>query len=362
MRPARDPQSQIRRRRPAEVLPEAAPEAQATAIIEVTPTVVEPAPAPARPTEPSRPATDFAGLREIADMSATEIREALSSFTRQTPTNRLRRGQRVSGKITRLTASTAFIEVGAKSDAILERVELDSDARVGDVVEAFVSSSPFDGEIRLTRTPSGDAAADMLEEARRHKSLLSGKVVSLNEHGFEISLGGNLRGFCPSSQIDIPPVTEPERYLNQTLPFRVMEVKGRDAIVTHRSVAEELAAAAAVRELESIREGDVFEGVVTKVRDFGAFVKLPNGVEGLVHLSNLSKTKVTNIQEAIKEGQSVKVKVLSVDPVQRRLSLGIKQAEREQGVIHDTRNAELRQGDGVGFNALASALSGWKKK
>lgn len=380
MRPSRDPNTSIRRRRnpdasasptpdavspaPESAAPAAEPEIRAVRAQDIAPPrgrAQEVTLAP-EPVLPARGGTNFDDLKEIADMSADDIRNALNSFTRNTPSTRLRRGQRITGRITRLTASTAFIDVGTKADAILERVELDSSASVGDTIEAFVSSSHFDGEVKLTRTPSGDAAIDMLDEAKRHKTVIQGKVTGKNDHGYTVTLAGGLRAFCFSTQIDMPPVVEPESYINRTLPFRVVEVKGKEAIVSHRSVAEEIAAEAAVRELESLREGDVFEGTITKVMDFGAFVKLPNGVEGLVHVSNLSKNKVAKPQEFVKEGQSVKVKVLSVDPRARKVSLGMKQAERDEGVIRDTRNAELRQSEGVGFNALAQALSGWKKK
>ena len=311
-------------------------------------------------TLPARGATNFEEYKQIADLSADEVRAALEQYTRYAPSAKLRRGQRVQGKVSRISSSTVFVDVGTKADAILERNEVDGSVAVGDTIEAFVSSSPGEGEVRLTRTPSGEAAADMLVEAKEHRSVLLGKVTGQNEAGYTVALPGGLRGFCPASQIDVPPVTDPESYVGRNLGFRVLEVKGREAILTHRSVAEELAKVESARQLESLQPGDVYEGTVTRLADFGAFVRLANGVEGLVHVSEISRTRIQKPEEVLKEGQEVKVKVLRVDATTRRVGLSIKQVDREQGAIGDTRGVNLQQPKKESFGLMAGLLANWK--
>ncbi len=309
---------------------------------------------------PARGATNFEEYRQIADLSADEVRGLLDQYTRHAPSAKLRRGQRVQGKISRISSSTVFVDVGTKADAILERNEVDGSVAVGDSIEAFVASSPGEGEVRLTRTPSGEAAADMLVEAKEHRSVLLGKVTGQNEAGYTVALPGGLRGFCPASQIDVPPITDPESYVGRNLGFRILEVKGREAILTHRSVAEDLVKEESARQLESLQPGDVYEGTVTRLADFGAFVRLANGVEGLVHVSEISRTRIQKPEEVLKEGQEVKVKVLRVDASTRRVGLSIKQADREQGAIGDTRGMNLQQPKKESFGLMAGLLANWK--
>lgn len=378
MKPVRPPNNATIRR-PRREAPEAAPTPEVAPVAEVVPApevvaapppmerrrlhapAPEVAPVAAASNLPVRGPTDFAGLREIAEMSAADVRAALEDYTRKAPTSRLRRGQRVTGPITRLTNSTAFIDVGAKADGVLERIEVSSTAQVGDIIEAFVTSSPFEGEIKLTRTPSGDAATDMLEEAKTHRTVIDGKVTASSEHGLQIELNGGLRAFCPQSQAGLHPVGDMADYVGRTLGFRVLELKGREAIVSHRSVAEDLAVAERRQAFETVREGDVYEGTVIRLKEFGAFVRIQGNVEGLVRLGDISsKGRIQHPNEVLKEGQEVKVRVLAVDAASQRLTLGIRQAEREVSAISDTRGANLAPAKTESFGLMAGLLSSWK--
>ncbi len=313
------------RRRPAAAGPELEPRFDEVSATE--------APAPPRSTriaDPPAPAprtpTDFAGLQEVAEMDPAEARAMMDAFAPARAGAPPRPGQRVRGVISRLTPSLAFVSIGRKGDASIDRVELAPETEVGHAFEAYVLSTK-EGEVRLTRSLGGDATRELLDEAVENKMPLQGKVASRNEHGFEIQLSGGVRGFCPLSQIDAVLDPDLDTYVGRSLSFRVLSVRGREAVVSHRAIAAIEAKEVADKALLNIREGDVYDGVVTGIREFGAFVRIEAGVEGLVHLSNLSRNRVTNPSEVVKEGQAVRVRVLSVDPERKRLNLGIRQAE-----------------------------------
>lgn len=300
-------------RTPGDVVVQTAPEA------EVAP-VASPTPPP-----PPRTPTDLDGLREVADMDRAEIAAMLDAFA---PTKKAaaRQGQRVRGTVTRLGSSIAFVSLGGKADASIDRVELDADVQVGSVIDAYVVSTK-DGEIRLGRTIGGDSTGAMLDDAVENRIPVQGKVVSRNEHGFEVALSGGIRAFCPLSQIDHVQDPDLDTYIGRSLSFRVLNVRGREAVVSHRAIAEIEAREVADRTLAQMKEGEIHEGTVTGIREFGAFVRLANGVEGLVRLPNLARKRVTDVASAVQEGLAVRVRVLGVDTARRRLDLGIRQVE-----------------------------------
>jgi small subunit ribosomal protein S1 len=302
--------------------------------------------------------TDLEGLRQVAEMDRGEIAALLAEYSPRKRTERLQKGQRVRGRVTRVTASTVFVDVGEKADASIERIDLDAEVSPGDTLDAFVIGIK-DGEVRLTKSLGGDATRDMLDAARDERIPVQGKVTGHNEHGLEVQLSGGVRAFCPMSQAAAggAEVTDAAEWVGRTLTFRVLDVRGREAVVSHRAIADEAARAAEGQALAAVKEGEVFEGIVTKLAEFGAFVKLPNGLEGLVHLSNLANKRVAKAADVVQQGQQVRVRVLGVDTARRRLSLGIKQAE---DAVAPVPMGERSQGGS--FGTLGSLLGGVKTR
>ncbi|MFZ5477815.1 MAG: S1 RNA-binding domain-containing protein [Myxococcota bacterium] len=336
-----------RRRAPADDAPPA-PEKPVDA---PAPRLDAPPPAPPAPRVP----TDLEGLRQVAEMDRSEIDALLAEFSPRKGAERLHKGQRVRGRVTRVTGSTVFVDVGEKADASIERFELDADVAPGDALDAFVIVAR-EGEVRLTRSLGGDATREMLDAARDERIPVQGKVVGHNEHGLEVQLSGGVRAFCPTSQVEAGGAPyEAEAWVGRTVTFRVLDVRGREAVVSHRAIADLEAQEAQTRTLAEVKEGDVFEGTVTKLADFGAFVKLPNGLEGLVHLSNLANKRISKAADVVQAGQQVRVRVLAVDTARRRLSLGIKQAE---DAVAPVPAGERSQGGS--FGTLGSLLGAVK--
>ena len=189
---------------------------------------------------------------------------------------------------------------------------------------------------------------------------MQGRVNSRNEHGFEVILSGNVRAFCPLSQMERTiPEEELDTWVGRPLSFRVLDNRGREPIVSHRAIAEAEARESADRALATMKEGEVLDGTVTSIREFGAFVKLANGVEGLVRLPNLAKKRVSDPKTAVQEGQAVRVRVLGVDVTRRRLDLGIRQVEEGDAPVANERGPSSTGGS---FGTFGSLLSGVQVK
>ena len=305
---------------------------------------------PVAPPAPPRVPTDMEGLRAVGEMDPAEVRAMMEQFAPRRAQGALLRGQRVSGRVTRVTGSTVFVDLGDKSDASIDRIELDANVAVGQAIDAFVIDTK-DGEVHLTKSLGGDATRELLDEAKANRIPIQGKVTGQNEHGFEVQLPGGVRAFCPLSQMEAGGASpDAEGWVGRTTQFLVIEARGRDAVVSRRSFAEEEQRTVKADAMSMLKEGEVYDGVVTSIREFGAFVKLPNGIEGLVHLSNLAQTRTTNASDVVTEGQAVRVRVLSVEPARSRVNLGIKQAEDSI----PTLSKEARGG----FGTLAAALQG----
>ena len=300
------------------------------------------------------------GLREGMDMDAAALDALMRGYLPPKGASLPRQGQRVRGTVSRVTADTVFVDLGHKADAAIDRVECEADVAPGSVVEAWVLNSKH-GELRLTRTLAGADARDMLEEAARSRIPVQGKVASANDHGVSVVLAGGTRAFCPLSHLAPAGTTvDPAGLVGQTLAFHVLEVRGREAVVSHRAIAEEAARAAQAAAFATVQEGEVHEAVVVTIREFGAFVRLANGAEGLVHLSNLSRKRVEKVEDAVSVGQTVRVKVLKVDTARARLDLGMKQADDTGGADAPrgrTADPALRSGD-PSLGSLGALLAG----
>jgi small subunit ribosomal protein S1 len=245
---------------------------------------------------------------------------------------RVSKGQVIDGTIVAIGKETALVDVGGKSEAEIDIAELKDDdgqleVKVGDRVQAMVVSTT--GGLTLSRRlVRGAATARQLEDAFQAGLPVEGKVEREVKGGYEVRIARQ-RAFCPASQMDIRgagPV-EAGHYNGRVLEFRIVEYKesGRNIIVSRRALLEEEAQANAVEVRKSIVEGAVLTGRVASVRDFGAFVDLGSGVQGLLHVSEMAWERVPDASQFVKAGDQLTVKVLRVDAEKQKISLGLKQ-------------------------------------
>ena len=253
-------------------------------------------------------------------------------FEASVKARRFERGQKIEGTIVAFGPEVAFVSVGGKSEAQIDLAELrDEDgviqAAVGDRIEAVVVSTS--GGVTLTCKGVRNAATlRELENAFRGGVAVEGKVESVNKGGYEIRIARQ-RAFCPLSQIDTARTEDPAVHVGKTYPFRIIEVRdgGKSIVVSRRKHLEEeqQASAAAVR--ASIVPGAVLPGRVVSVRDFGAFVDLGGGIQGLLHVSEMSWSRATSPGEMLAAGDEVTVKVLRVEEGTGKIALGLKQLQ-----------------------------------
>jgi small subunit ribosomal protein S1 len=245
---------------------------------------------------------------------------------------RFEQGQTVEGTVVAFGAEVAFVSVGGKSEAQIGLAELKDDAgnvevSVGDRIRAVVVSTS--GGITLSRRGLRNAATQReLENAYRAGVAVDGKVEKTIKGGYEVRIARE-RAFCPLSQIDTARTTDPEVHVGRTYTFKIIEYKdeGKSIVVSRRKQLEEeqQADAAAVR--ASIVPGAVLTGRVVSVPDFGAFVDLGGGIQGLLHVSDMSWSRATTPGSVVAAGDQITVKVLRVDEGSGKISLGLKQLQ-----------------------------------
>jgi small subunit ribosomal protein S1 len=242
---------------------------------------------------------------------------------------RFERGQTIEGTIVAIGAAVAFVNVGGKGEAAIDIGELkDDDGRlevaVGDRIQAIVvSTAPG---LTLSRKLARRAATDrQLEDAFHSRLPVEGKVEREVKGGYEVRIGRQ-RAFCPFSQIDIHR-TEGSTHEGQVYVFRIVEYSegGRNIVVSRRALLEEEQQARGAEVRKSIVPGAVLTGRVASVREFGAFVELGGGVQGLLHISEMGWSRVSDASQLMKPGDEITVTVLRVDDDKQKISLGLKQ-------------------------------------
>ena len=243
---------------------------------------------------------------------------------------RFQKGQTIEGIVVGLGPEVAFIDVGGKGEAMIDIEEMkDADGRievsVGDRIQAMVLST--DGGLKLSRRLAlGAASARQLEDAFHAHLPVEGKVERAVKGGYEVRIGG-ARAFCPISQIDTVRNTEPASHEGRVYSFRIIEYKedGRNLVVSRRALLEEENRAKAAEVRKAIVPGAVLTGRVASVRDFGAFVDLGGGVQGLLHVSEMGWSRISDAANVLSPGEEITVKVLRVDEGMQKISLGLKQ-------------------------------------
>jgi small subunit ribosomal protein S1 len=269
--------------------------------------------------------------RDVTDRDdSTEDFAAM--FEASLKAKRFKEGQTIEGTIVAIGPEVAFIDVGGKGEATIEVAELkddegDIEVSVGDRIKAVVVS--IVGGLQLSRKMArGAASAAQLEDAFRAGLPVEGRVEQEVKGGYEVRIARQ-RAFCPFSQIDVHR-TEPAAHIGKVYAFRIAEFKegGKNIIVSRRALLEEEQRASAAEVRKTIVTGAVLTGHIASVVSFGAFVDLGGGVQGLLHVSEMGWSRVSDPSELFRPGDEITVKVLRVDALEndkQKISLGLKQ-------------------------------------
>lgn len=261
------------------------------------------------------------------------VEEMKSEMAEVTP---LKRGDVVKGKVTKVEDNQALVDVGYKFDGVIPISELSSlhVDRVSDVlqegqeVEVKVLRVNDEEDKLILSKRAVDAERAWAELQRKFESgeTLEATVADIVKGGLVVDVG--VRGFIPASLVERHFVEDFSDYKGRTLPLKVIEIdpSKNKLILSHKAVLEEEAEKKKQATLESLQEGQVIEGTVQRITDFGAFVDI-GGVDGLVHVSELAWNRVEHPSDVLTEGDKVQVKVLKVDRDNERISLSIKETQ-----------------------------------
>ncbi len=248
----------------------------------------------------------------------------------------------VTGIVTAIEKDVAVIDVGLKTEGRVALKEFGQGGmpgmlKVGDTVEVFVERiENANGEAVISRDKARrEEAWDRLDKQFLTQERVEGVIFNRVKGGFTVDLGGAV-AFLPGSQVDIRPVRDAGPLMNIPQPFRILKMDKRrgNIVVSRRSILEEDRAEHRQEVVRELNEGDTREGVVKNITDYGAFVELAPGVDGLLHVTDMSWSRVNHPSEVLGVNDTVKVKIIKINPETHRISLGIKQLQPDpwQGV------------------------------
>lgn len=251
-------------------------------------------------------------------------------------------GQPVRGKVVSIGQEVTVLELDGGGEGMLETVELRDEkgeliVAPGETIDArVVALGDKQGLVSLRRGPGGGKGKSALTEAAATGLPIEGLITGVNKGGLDVDVGG-VRGFCPLSQLELRPVADPSTYIGQRLSFRVTRYeedrRGANLVLSRRALLEEESRARATETREKLVLGAVLPGVVTALKDFGAFVDI-GGIEGLLPASEISFSRGTVPSDVLSVGQSVMVQVARIEkrddpkrPLQ--ISFSMKSLERD---------------------------------
>src|SRR6478672_7739064 len=280
-------------------------------------------------------------VRETTDLMATTTfptREDFAALLNQSlgGENEAFEGKVVKGTVTGIENDMAVIDVGLKSEGRVPLREFaapgqKAELKVGDEVEVYVDRVENSaGEAMLSRDRARrEAAWDKLEGEFSAGNRVEGVIFGRVKGGFTVDLGGAV-AFLPGSQVDIRPVRDVGPLMDIPQPFQILKMDRRrgNIVVSRRAILEETRAEQRSGLIQSLAEGQVIEGVVKNITDYGAFVDL-GGIDGLLHVTDISYKRVNHPSEVINIGDTVKVQIIRINKDTQRISLGMKQLESD---------------------------------
>lgn len=282
------------------------------------------------------PETDPLLTQPVSATPATEDHESESfsdifaEFQRTSNRRTGEEGRQINGTIVSITPESILLDIGFKSEGILPITAMPAHRepwQVGDVLTVSVKGRDADGYYELSLFHVAQPKDwSSLQEAFAAGANVVGTVTAVVKGGLHVDVG--MRAFLPASRSGARDSAEMDKLVGQEILCRItkLDVTEEDVVVDRRVVMEEQALQAKGDRLASLHEGAVVEGIVRSVADYGAFVEL-GGIDGLLHVSDIAWTRVTNVADVLEIGQKLQVKVLKIDPETKRISLGLKQLQ-----------------------------------
>ena len=235
----------------------------------------------------------------------------------------------VEGRVLRVNEDYVVIDIGYKSDGIVSRDEFgEGEIRPGDTVEVYLErKEDRDGQLVLSKEQADKVRRwQRVEEIYENEEVIEGTIIRRIKGGMIVELFDGMEAFLPGSQIDVRPVRDFESYLETRMEFKIVKLNpgNENIVVSHRELIEHELEEQRQEILESLEVGQVLEGTVKNIVDFGVFIDL-GGVDGLLHITDLSWGRVSHPSEVVELDQELEVVVLDYEEERQRISLGLKQ-------------------------------------
>jgi small subunit ribosomal protein S1 len=244
--------------------------------------------------------------------------------------NQLQYGDIARGKVVQIKDDRVMVDVGWKTEGYIPAGEI-KDARgninisVGDEIDVFIDKRDSEGTLVLSKDKASKFKIwDDIKNACENNILIEGVVVEKVKGGLSVDIG--IIAFLPGSQVDIRPIKDLDKFVGQTLDFNVLKYdrKRNNVVLSRRSIVSSEREAEKKDILKSIQEGNIVEGVIKNITDYGIFIDL-GGIDGLLHVTDISWGRIAKPAENFHKGEKIKTKVLSFDGEKERVSLGLKQ-------------------------------------
>ena len=247
--------------------------------------------------------------------------KSFNSFTEQ---------EVIEGTVVAVTDREVVVNVGAKSDGVIPVAEVryNPDLKAGDKIEVYVESQEdANGQLMLSHKKARILKSwERVNQAYDNQEIITGYVKSRTKGGLIVTVFENIEAFLPGSQIDVKPIRDYDVYVDKTMEFKVVKINHeyKNVVVSHKALIEDEIEAQKAEIISHLEKGQVLEGVVKNVTSYGVFVDL-GGVDGLIHITDLSWGRISHPSEVVQLDQKINVVILDFDETKRRIALGLKQ-------------------------------------
>jgi small subunit ribosomal protein S1 len=291
--------------------------------------------------------------RSASSRYTPEERAAMEKQYEESMTN-ISEAEIMSAKVSSIIDGDVILDLNYKSDGLLPLSEFRDQAelQVGDTVEVYVEQQEDEkGQLVLSRRKAKLLRAwDRIRDSYANGTVINGKVISKTKGGLIADCGG-LETFLPGSQIDIKPIVDYDAYVGKTMEFKVVKINEtiKNAVVSHKALIESDLAEQREAIIASLERGQVLEGIVKNITDFGAFLDL-GGVDGLLYITDISWGRINHPSDVLELNQKVNVAVLDFDENKKRISLGLKQLQKHPWEVLDETIGEGSEVEGKVVN------------
>ncbi|MBR3959533.1 MAG: 30S ribosomal protein S1 [Bacteroidales bacterium] len=263
--------------------------------------------------------------------------------------NQITEQEVIEGTIVSINDREAVVNIGFKSDGVIPASELryNPDFKAGDKIEVYVESQEdANGQLMLSHKKARILKSwERVNEAYEKQEIITGYVKSRTKGGLIVTVFDNIEAFLPGSQIDVKPIRDYDVFVDKNMEFKVVKINHeyKNVVVSHKALIEDEIEAQKAEIISHLEKGQVLEGVVKNITSYGVFIDL-GGVDGLIHITDLSWGRISHPEEIVHLDEKINVVILDFDEAKRRIALGLKQLTPHPW---DALDPNLKEGDHV---------------